>query len=77
MTTAERHDLDNALPLAVCAAALGEDDEAMARLEIFVLRPAPHPLDPYTLRDLYLANDWDRLRGQPRFETLFAAALPP
>jgi len=77
VTTAERHDLDNALPLAVCAAALGEDDEAMARLEIYVQRPAPHPLDPYTLRDLYLANDWDRLRGQPRFETLFAAALPP
>jgi hypothetical protein len=77
VTTAERHDLDNALPLAVCAAALGDDDEAMARLEIYVLRPAPHPLDPYTLRDLYLANDWDRLRGQPRFESLFAAALPP
>jgi hypothetical protein len=37
----------------------------------------PHPLDPYSLRDLYLANDCDRLRGTPRFETLFAAALPP
>ena len=77
VTTAERHDLDNALLLAVCAAALGEDDEALARLEIFVLRPAPHPPDPYTLRELYVANDWDRLRGQPRFETLFRAALPP
>jgi hypothetical protein len=77
VTTAERHDLDNALPLAVCAAALGEDDEAMARLEIALLRPMPHPLDPYSLRDLHLANDWDRLRGTPRFETLFAAVLPP
>jgi len=79
VTTAERHDLDNALPLALCAAALGEDDEAMARLEMYVLRPAPHPLDPYTLRDLYLANDWDHLRRQPRFETLFAPAssIPP
>jgi hypothetical protein len=77
VATAERHDLDNALALAVCAAALGEDDEAMARLEIALLRPMPHPLDPYSLRDLYLANDWDRLRGTPRFETLFAAALPP
>jgi hypothetical protein len=80
VTTAERRDLDNAVPLAVCAAALGEDDEALARLEMFVLRPAAHPLDPYTLRDLYLANDWDRLRGQPRFETLFRstfATLPP
>ena len=77
VTTAERLDLDNALSLAVCAAALGEDDEAVARLEMFLLRPAPHPLDPFSLRDLYLANDWDRLRGRPRFERLFAAALPP
>jgi hypothetical protein len=75
VTTAERHDLDNALPLAICAAALGEEDEAMARLEMYVLRPAPRPLDPYTLRDLYLANDWDRLRRQPRFETLFGSTL--
>jgi hypothetical protein len=77
VTTADRHDLDNALPLAICAAALGEDDEAMARLEIHVLRPVAHPLDPYTLRDLYLANDWDRLRGSPRFETLFRSAMAP
>jgi hypothetical protein len=71
VTTAERRDLDNAVPLALCAAALGEDDEAVAFLEMFILRPLPHPLDPYTLRDLFLANDWDRLRGQPRFESLF------
>jgi hypothetical protein len=77
LTTADRRDLDNALPLALCAAALGEDDEALARLEMYILRPGPHPLDPFTLRDVYLANDWDRLRGQPRFESLFRAALPP
>jgi hypothetical protein len=72
-----RRDLDNALPLAICAAALGDDDEALARLEMFALRPPPHQLDPFVLREVYLANDWDRLRGQPRFESLFAAALTP
>ena len=77
VTSAERRDLDNALPLAICAAALGEDDEALARLEMYLIRPAPHPPDPYTLRDLYLANDWDRLRGRPRFEALFRSALSP
>jgi hypothetical protein len=69
-----RRDLDNTLPLAICAAALGEDDEALARLEMFALRPPPHQVDPATLRDVYLANDWDRLRGQPRFESLFTWA---
>jgi hypothetical protein len=73
VTEAERRDLDNALPMAVCAAALGEDDAALARLEMYVLRPAPHQAEPYALRDLYLANDWDRLRGTPRFESLFKA----
>jgi hypothetical protein len=29
------------------------------------------------MRDLYLANDWDRLRGKPRFESLFRAAMAP
>jgi hypothetical protein len=74
VTTADRLDLDNALPLAVCAAALGEDDAALAHLEAFALRPAPHQAEPYVLRELYLANDWDRLRGRPRFEALFRAA---
>jgi hypothetical protein len=74
VTEAERRDPDNALPMAVCAAALGEDDAALAHLERFALRPPPHQPEPYTLRDLYLANDWDRLRGQPRFESLFRAA---
>jgi hypothetical protein len=74
VTTAERQDLDNALPLAVCAAALGEDDAALAHLEAFALRPAPHQTEPYVLRELYVANDWDRLRGRPRFESLFGPA---
>jgi hypothetical protein len=74
VTTAERQDLDNALTLAVCAAALGEDDAALAHLEAFALRPAPHQAEPYVLRELYVANDWDRLRGRPRFESLFGAA---
>jgi hypothetical protein len=77
VSTGERRDLENALPLALCAAALGEDAAALAYLETYLLRPLPHPTDPYTLRDLYLSNDWDRLRGTPRFESLFAAALPP
>jgi hypothetical protein len=75
VTEAERHDLDNAVPMAVCAAALGDDDAALAHLEMYVLRPAPHQAEPYNLRDLYLANDWDRLRGNPRFEVLFKIAL--
>jgi hypothetical protein len=77
VTSAERRDFDNALPLALCAAALGEDDDALALLERYMLRPLPHPTDPFTVRDLYLANDWDRLRGKPRFESLFRTALGP
>ena len=74
---AARRELDNALPLAICAAALGDDEEALARLEMFVLRPAPRQPEPFVLRDIYHANAWDRLRGQPRFESLFATALTP
>jgi hypothetical protein len=68
---AERDQPGNALPMAVCAAALGEDDEALTRLELYVLHPPPHRVDSFTLRDLYVANDWDHLRGVPRFESLF------
>jgi hypothetical protein len=77
VASAERRDLENALPLALCAAALGEDDDALALLEQYMLRPVPHPTDPYSQRDLYLANDWDRLRGKPRFESLFRTAFTP
>jgi hypothetical protein len=71
VSEADREQPGNALPMAVCAAALGEDAQALARLEIYVLRPPPHHVDAYTLRDLYVANDWDRMRGEQRFETLF------
>jgi hypothetical protein len=71
VSEADREQPGNALAMAVCAAALGEDAQALARLEMFVLRPPPHHVDAYTLRDLYVANDWDRLRGEQRFETLF------
>jgi hypothetical protein len=71
VTTAERRAPENVLPLAVCEAALGEDDAALAHLELFALSPVPHYAEPYALRELYVANDWDRLRGRPRFESLF------
>jgi hypothetical protein len=70
LTTAQRADLATALPRAACAAALGETEAALAALESFVLRP-PVPRPESVLRDVYLSNDWDRLRGNPRFETLF------
>ena len=35
------------------------------------LHPGPGRTDRFALRDLYLSNDWDRLRGDPRFESLF------
>jgi len=74
VTSAERRDLDNFLALAVCEAALGEDEAAVGHLEAFALRPPPHQVDLSALRELYVANDWDRLRGRPRFETLFRTA---
>jgi hypothetical protein len=70
VTAAERADLTTALPRAACAAALGETDAALAALESFVLRP-PGPRPESVLRDVYLSNDWDHLRGNPRFESLF------
>jgi hypothetical protein len=70
VTTAQRDDPANKLALAACAAALGENEAALAALESFVLRPlVPRP--DAVLRDVYLANDWDHLRGDPRFESLF------
>jgi hypothetical protein len=68
--SAARADPANALARGACAAALGETDAALAALESFVLRPLI-PRAEATLRDVYLANDWDHLRGDPRFETLF------
>ena len=68
--TAARADPANAVALAACAAALGETEAALAALESFVLRPL-FPRNDIALRDVYLANDWDHLRGDPRFESLF------
>jgi hypothetical protein len=71
VTEAERADPANTVALAVCAAALGETRAAIAELEIVALHPGPARSDRFQLRDLYLANDWDRLRGDPKFESLF------
>ena len=68
--SAARTDPANAVARAACAAALGENDAARAALESFVLRPLI-PRSDIALRDVYLANDWDHLRGDPRFENLF------
>jgi hypothetical protein len=68
--SAARADPANAVARATCAAALGETDAALSALESFVLRPLI-PRGDIALRDIYLANDWDHLRGTPRFESLF------
>jgi hypothetical protein len=70
VSSAARADPANALARGACAAALGETDAALAALESFVLRPLI-PRAETTLRDVYLASDWDHLRGDPRFESLF------
>ncbi|HET6146908.1 MAG TPA: hypothetical protein VFH68_05205 [Polyangia bacterium] len=72
--SSEREDPASLLPLAVCQAALGNLPTALVLLEAHVRRqPVEQRLDTFALRDLYLANDWDRLRGDLRFESLFSA----
>jgi hypothetical protein len=71
VTEAERADPANTVAMAACAAGLGETRAAIAELEILALHPGPGRTDRFALRDLYLSNDWDRLRGDPKFETLF------
>ena len=71
VTEAERADPVNSVSLAECAAALGETRAALGELEALALHPGPGRIDRFALRDIYLYNDWDRLRGDPRFETLF------
>jgi hypothetical protein len=71
VTEAERADPTNAVALALCAAALGETRAALAELEVLALHPGPGRTDRFALRDIYLFNDWDRLRGDPKFESLF------
>ena len=72
VTEAERADPSNTVRLAECAAALGERRAALAELEILALHPGSGRTDRFAMRDLYLSNDWDRLRGDPKFESLFA-----
>jgi len=71
VTEAERADQTNGVALAQCAAALGETRAALAELEVLALHPGPGRGDRFALRDLYLSNDWDRLRGDAKFESLF------
>jgi hypothetical protein len=72
VSTTEREDSASILPLAICEAALGNLPQALSLLETYVQRqPIEQRLGPFALRDLYLANDWDRLRGDRRFESLF------
>jgi len=70
VTQAQRDQPANTVPLAACAAALGETRAALSILEMVALNPGPSS-DRFALRDLYILNDWDRLRGDPRFESLF------
>jgi hypothetical protein len=69
VSTDQQQEPVNALAMATCTAALGDDNQALNFLEAHLLQR----LDPFTQRELFLANDWDRLRGQPRFENLFAS----
>lgn len=71
VTEAERAEPANTVALAACAAGLGEARAAIAELEIVALHPGPGRTDRFVLRDVYLSNDWDRLRGDPKFESLF------
>ncbi|HET6284575.1 MAG TPA: hypothetical protein VFH73_26705 [Polyangia bacterium] len=73
VTRAQREDPANALPMAICAAALDDLPLALTQLEGYVVRQGGDMrMDPFSLRDILLANDWDRLRGDRRFESLFA-----
>jgi hypothetical protein len=69
VTEADRADPSNSIALAACAAALGETRAALAALELALL----HPVVGRIVRDtaIYESNDWDRLRGDRRFESLF------
>jgi hypothetical protein len=72
VSSRDRLDPANALAAATCAAALGDDDGALGSLAVAVHRLLPPDrVDLGQTREVYLSNDWDRLRGQPRFESLF------
>ena len=69
VSEAERDSPINVLGVAGCAAALGQTEAALTQMEAFILRP--DPVRPDRLREIYLSNEWDHLRGNPRFESLF------
>ena len=72
VTDADRADPMNNVALAACAAGLGETRAARSpSWRSWRCIPGPGRTDRYALRDLYLSNDWDRLRGDPKFESLF------
>jgi hypothetical protein len=71
VSEAERADATLDVSMAACDAALGDREGALSRLEVLALHPGPGRADRLGLRELYIANDWDRLRDDPRFERLF------
>ena len=64
-----------ALAMAACAAALGDARSAIAELQRVTLHQGTGHSDRAGLVELYLANDWDRLRGTPKFDSLFVPDL--
>ena len=75
VSSADRTDPARALGVAVCAAALGHDDDAIASLAVVLDKlgpPSRAALLPLgQTAELHSDNDWDPLRGNPRFERLF------
>jgi hypothetical protein len=72
VTRWDRSDPARALALATCQAALGHNDDALASLAVAIDRLGPSPrFLPEQTRELQSSNDWDPLRGDPRFGRLF------
>jgi hypothetical protein len=70
------HEPAHALSLAACFAALGRREEALGALAAAVAVQTSRPGvwssgESGPERDLHLANDWDILRRDSRFESLF------
>lgn len=62
----------HALALATCQVALGDHDDALGSLAVGVYRLGPSSrFLPGQTRELQIADDWDPLRRDPRFERIF------